>query len=554
MVSNDGLLKSSISSASSLVALQLLSRLFTFSLNQALIRLVSPGTYGTAAIQFELMLSTILFLSREGVRNSLLRASKDKMTGNASVSNLSFLPIVLGIPLAVSMTWLYGIYAGEEVRSQPHFGLSIWVYSLAALVELLAEPMHNTAMSELRTDIRVKAEGLGVTVKTLVTFGVLYYDSRKESSGDLALFAFALGQLSYGICVLLKYIDSYGMHLLHPRYPLVTKDKTTPFLDPGLFRLSMNMTLQSIVKHFLTEGDKFILSWFSPLQDQGGYAIAVNYGSLIARIAFQPIEETLRIFFSRTLSSPASQRPTEEELDTASHTLISLISAQVSFSLFLLAFAPSYLLIALRILLPPRYLETSAPAVLQAWIYYIPFLAINGGLEAFVSSVAKPSDLARQSRQVIPTPLKPLSYTGSRFMALFSGLYIATAVVFYKFTPLGDASLVYANIVNLMARIAYCIHFSNSYYTLHRSRYLLSWSKAIPRAPFLLSIILSVVLVRRDGRMIFLSASDRGLRLLSRIDIIMHVSYGIILALTCIGVWWKVQPLSLPTELPSKKS
>jgi hypothetical protein len=38
------------------------------------------------------------------------------------------------------------------------------------------------------------------------------------------------------------------------------------------------MTGQSVVKHVLTEGDKFILSWFSPLQDQGGYALAVNYG------------------------------------------------------------------------------------------------------------------------------------------------------------------------------------------------------------------------------------------------------------------------------------
>lgn len=34
------------------------------------------------------------------------------------------------------------------------------------------------------------------------------------------------------------------------------------------------------MKHVLTEGDKLVLSAFSPLQDQGGYAIAVNYGLL----------------------------------------------------------------------------------------------------------------------------------------------------------------------------------------------------------------------------------------------------------------------------------
>ena len=40
------------------------------------------------------------------------------------------------------------------------------------------------------------------------------------------------------------------------------------------------MTGQSVVKHFLTEGDKFLVSRLSPLEDQGGYAIASNYGAL----------------------------------------------------------------------------------------------------------------------------------------------------------------------------------------------------------------------------------------------------------------------------------
>jgi oligosaccharide translocation protein RFT1 len=39
------------------------------------------------------------------------------------------------------------------------------------------------------------------------------------------------------------------------------------------------MTGQSVIKHFLTEGDKFLISRLSPLADQGGYAVASNYGS-----------------------------------------------------------------------------------------------------------------------------------------------------------------------------------------------------------------------------------------------------------------------------------
>lgn len=38
------------------------------------------------------------------------------------------------------------------------------------------------------------------------------------------------------------------------------------------------MTLQSIVKHLLTEGDKLAISQTSALSNQGGYAVASNYG------------------------------------------------------------------------------------------------------------------------------------------------------------------------------------------------------------------------------------------------------------------------------------
>ena len=191
-------------------------------------------------------------------------------------------------------------------------------------------------------------------------------------------------------------------------------------------RLALTMTSQSLFKHVLTEGDKLILSWASPLQDQGGYAIAVNYGalvlevsryvciyyfsgSLVARIVFQPIEEILRVYFSKTLSPPKDITETSithkedtvrTSLQQAANALVSLLAIQSSLAVILVTFGSAYISIVLHILLPPRYLYTSAPSVLEAWIWYIPVLAVNGGLEAFVSSVAMPKDLNRQSRSV----------------------------------------------------------------------------------------------------------------------------------------------------------
>jgi oligosaccharide translocation protein RFT1 len=152
--SNSRLVQASLSSVSSLMALQLVSRLFTFVLNQTMVRMVSPEAFGTAAIQFELMLSTILFLSREGVRNALLRAwpgmptvqiahSTTQDPRSSAVTNVAMLPVILGLPLAVATSFLYANIASHDTRSQPHFNLAISLYAIAAVMELLSEPMHN---------------------------------------------------------------------------------------------------------------------------------------------------------------------------------------------------------------------------------------------------------------------------------------------------------------------------------------------------------------------------------------------------------------------------
>lgn len=42
----------------------------------------------------------------------------------------------------------------------------------------------------------------------------------------------------------------------------------------------MTNTGQSFIKHLLTEGDRIAVGYLSPLSDQGGYAVAMNYGVL----------------------------------------------------------------------------------------------------------------------------------------------------------------------------------------------------------------------------------------------------------------------------------
>ena len=183
-------------SISSLVFLQVSSRAFTFVLNQALVRLATPQTFGTATVQFELLLSTTLFLSREGVRTALLRQQKTSSSSSSPnlVHNISLLPAYVGVPIAVALAVLYSATSAPAVRTQSHFHLSVSVYALAAAIELAAEPLYIRAQNELRMDVRVRAEGAAVFLKTLATFFGLAF-----ASSEWALVAFAAGQAAYAL-------------------------------------------------------------------------------------------------------------------------------------------------------------------------------------------------------------------------------------------------------------------------------------------------------------------------------------------------------------------
>ncbi|KAH8981690.1 hypothetical protein EDB86DRAFT_2974700 [Lactarius hatsudake] len=51
-----------------------------------------------------------------------------------------------------------------------------------------------------------------------------------------------------------------------------------------------------------------------------------------------------------------------------------------------------------RIVLHPRYQQTSAPRTLRAFRFYLPAMAYNGVLEGFLASVCTPADLRAQRR------------------------------------------------------------------------------------------------------------------------------------------------------------
>ena len=285
------------------------------------------------------------------------------------------------------------------------------------------------------------------------------------------------------------------------------------------------MTGQSLVKHFLTEGDKFLVSRLSPLADQGGYAVAANYGSLIARMVFQPIEETARVFFSKTLtpvpaSSPKYNAPTptsaesKESLRTASTILTTLLLTFTHLLLLLTTFAPPYLPLALALVLPHKYLTTSAPRILAVYVYYVPAMAFNGVLEAFLASTASPADLRAQAR----------------WLLVFSALFVAAAAGLARGAGMGDAGLVWANVGNLVLRAGYAWRFARRFFEGKGEGGLLQGRRAVPPAPVLVAFAIAGVAVRASAR------AHEGLP----VDLLAqkaHVAVGVVGVFACLVTW-----------------
>jgi oligosaccharide translocation protein RFT1 len=222
------LLSKTLASARSLVLLQLLSRALTFSLNYALLRLASPEVFGTASIQFDLIGSTLLFLSREGVRGALLRSgrpsaepSTDGRPADRQVDreqavrlrarrqqdlNLSLLPLPLFLGLVAVIVPLYVRYSPATTVAQPFFYASLGLHLLAYLLELLSEPYHIRLQSDLRLGVRVQAEGAAVIAKAVGTLcGVWLMRERG------ALLGFGVGQLAYSIVLLGRFAAAFGL-------------------------------------------------------------------------------------------------------------------------------------------------------------------------------------------------------------------------------------------------------------------------------------------------------------------------------------------------------
>lgn len=223
-------------------------------------------------------------------------------------------------------------------------------------------------------------------------------------------------------------------------------DVVFSYFSRSLLALGMSLFVQGVVKHLLTQGDVILVSYLASLQDQGVYALASNYGGLIARMVFQPIEESSRNYFGKLLST-VDGKPSEAIIESGSRNLHSLLRFYVLLSVSAVSVGPTIAPLLLKLVAGSRWTSTGAGNVLASYCYYIPLLAVNGVTEAFISSIATESELNRQSV----------------WMFAFSVGFAAAGYVFLRLFDMGAEGLVWANAINMALRILWSSSFISAY-------------------------------------------------------------------------------------------
>lgn len=373
------------------------------------------------------------------------------------VVNISHVSVLLGVPLAAGLATAYLRSAGVSALSTPLLRESLVVYGVAAVLELLAEPCFVVVQQKMLYRVRAGAESSATLARCLVTCCAVVHAARKSIA--LGVLPLALGQLAYAFTLVAVYllgtsgIASRGGFSLYPRKLSARTTNAHPqyilgYLSQDLLSLSGTFFLQSGIKNVLTQGDALLMATLASLRDQGVYALAANYGGLLARVFFQPIEESSRNLFAKLLCRDGSTgKPSRDGLRSARKVLGDMLRLYVLLALVASAFGPSVAPALLNVVAGRRWTASGAGQVLATYCYYIPLLAVNGVTEAFVSAVATPAQLNGQSA----------------WMFGFSVGFAGAGYVFIRVLEWGAQGLVWANAVNMTLRILWSARFVDTY-------------------------------------------------------------------------------------------
>jgi oligosaccharide translocation protein RFT1 len=460
---------------------QAFTKLSTFIMNQILITYVSPKIFGINAF-LEFLMSSILFFSREGIRLSSqriqdpddedLESSDSRLTEKLvdkydnrklihgsrlailqSIINIGYVPLCIGFPLAtVIMYWQYGKIS-DLFKNMELFNVSLILIYFAVIFELLSEPFYILNQFNLNYDKRTRYETSAITLSCFINFAVIFWFKDQTNHEGLPILAFSIGKLAHSLTLLMLYYLDFrrfrkqlhnGNHLslaLTKIYKQSNQD--FHYFDSGAISHFYKMFFNLCFKHLLTEGDKLIINSLCTVEEQGIYSLISNYGSLLARLVFAPIEESLRNFLTRLLSDNKTTKGVKLSIDI----LKKITHFYLYLSLIIAIFGPLNSGYLIQKIVGNNW-SNHVSDTIPLYTLYLPLLAFNGILEAVHQSTANGNEVVK--------------YT--YFMIVFSFIFFITSYIGIEYFKLSLHGLILSNMINMFLRIIYCYAFIKDFF------------------------------------------------------------------------------------------
>ncbi|KAH7642549.1 man(5)GlcNAc(2)-PP-dolichol translocation protein RFT1 [Dermatophagoides farinae] len=447
------------------IVLQIGLRIFSFIINAFILRFITKETLGIINVRLLLLYTTIQFTTREPFRRTCApNNSVDDDDHNVSKSmnqkawskvvNITFLSIPLSFitGLTFSIIWYKVFERPEHLLSEYQWAImSIYV---SVIIESMAETFFIYGQRYDYIRLKVIVEGIFQTVRCSL-LAIFVYISPEHS-----VFGFAIAQLVASTIYSLTY---YIYFLLKMKIPMTTflprflrekndEDYNMKTDELSLLKTSLTFFYNSLLKQFLTEGERYIMTMFSVISfaEQGVYDVINNLGSLPARIIFQQIEENGYILFSSLIKRDldASQQTTKIVKSLSICSNLTKLMTIIGLTLFTYGYHGA--MIVLSVYGGSNFLHgtygTLAIRLFQWHCIYIIFIAINGILESYSFAVMNTGQLNRFNVKLMITSI------------------IFTAISLIITSYVGSIGFIMANCLNMMTRIIISLLFIGNVY------------------------------------------------------------------------------------------
>ncbi|NP_001412774.1 protein RFT1 homolog isoform 4 [Mus musculus] len=395
--------------ASSGLLLQVLFRLITFVLNAFILRFLSKEIVGIVNVRLTLLYSTTTFLAREAFRRACLSGGAQRDW--SQTLNLLWLTVPLGIFWSSCLGWVWlQLLEVPDPDVVPYYGTGVLFFGLSAVVELLGEPFWVLAQAHMFVKLKVLAESMSVILRSVLT------------------------------ALLVLWLPHWGLYIFSLAQAFVN------WKEAGL---AWSFFKQSFLKQILTEGERYVMTFLNVLNfgDQGVYDIVNNLGSLVARLIFQPVEESFYLFFAKVLEREKdASLQKQDDVAVAAAVLESLLKLALLTGLTMTVFGFAYSQLALDIYGGAMLSSGSGPVLMRCYCLYVLLLAINGVTECFMFAAMSKEEVDRYNFTMLAL--------SSSFLVLS---YLLTSWC-------GSVGFIMANCFNMGIRITQSLSFIHHYF------------------------------------------------------------------------------------------